>query len=139
MHIVGAAFISVNISRETRGSLQLVVISSACMYNMIDITFLTEHSQHNTEQCHKTHQRQMTPSAEPLTSCCSSARRPIAHTLSSCASYLQRHKTICDCVREYTALKLDSLLSCVCGALGVWDLGFVWSSDVRQTWLVVFS
>ena len=44
-----------------------------------------------------------------------------------------------DRVREYTALKLDSLLLCVCGEFWVWDLGFVWSSDVRQTWLVVFS
>ena len=44
-----------------------------------------------------------------------------------------------DRVRQYTALKLDSLLLAFVVSLGVWDLGFVWSSDVRQTWLVVFS
>ena len=90
----------------------------------------TKHSQHNTEQCHKTHQRQMTPSAEPLTSCCSSARKPIAHTLSSCASYLQRHKRIFarSCQREHSSL---TVCCRVCGAAR--GLGFGFCLELRRS------
>ena len=94
----------------------------------------TKHSQHNTEQCHKTHQRQMTPSAEPLTSCCSSARRPIAHTLSSCASYLRRHKIICVIVSESTP---HSSLTVCCrvsvGLRGLRGLGFGFRLELRRS------
>ena len=44
-----------------------------------------------------------------------------------------------DRVRDRKYTELDSLRIVSVGSFGIWDLGFVWSSDVRQTWLVVFS
>ena len=65
------------------------------------------------------------------------AHRPHSVLVRVVSAETQNH--LRDRVREYTALKPDSLRIVSVGSFGIRDLGFVWSSDVRQTWLVVFS